>query len=61
LDLIADSIERLSYLEPTSQKKLIEACTKTVLADGLVTTKESELLRALCAVLEAPLPAIGAF
>ena len=59
LDSIAESIERLSYLGPAAQKTVIEACVKTIIYDGTITTKESELLRALCAVLEAPLPALA--
>lgn len=59
LDLISDSIERLSYLEPAAQKKVIEACAQIIMFDGLVTVKEAELLKALCTVLEAPLPALA--
>jgi hypothetical protein len=56
---ISNSIERLSYLAPDSQRKVIQACVETILVDGVVNTKESELLRGLCAVLEAPLPALA--
>jgi Zn-dependent protease with chaperone function len=59
LELIADAIERLSYLEPGAQKKVIQACAQTIMFDGHVTIKESELLKALCTVLEAPLPALA--
>jgi Zn-dependent protease with chaperone function len=59
LQQIADSIERLSYLGPDAQQKVIHACVESILVDGVVNTKESELLRGLCAVLEAPLPTLA--
>jgi len=59
LEAISASIERLSYLAPDAQRAVIEACVTTILFDGVVSTKESELLRGLCAVLEAPLPALA--
>ena len=59
LGLIVDAIERLSFLKPADQKVVIEACVQTILFDRVVTTKESELMRALCTVLEAPLPALA--
>lgn len=59
LESISGSIDRLSYLLPGDQKKVIEACVQTIVFDRHVTTKEAELLRALCTVLEAPLPALA--
>ncbi len=59
LGIIVDVIERLSYLRPNDRKVVIEACVQTILFDRIVTVKESELMRALCTVLEAPLPALA--
>ncbi len=59
LNEISSSIERLSYLAPASQQKVIAAVVETILLDATVTEKESQLLRGLCAVLEAPLPALA--
>jgi Zn-dependent protease with chaperone function len=48
----------LDALEPNAKKSLIEAMVVSVLADGTVTTSEAELLRAACALMHVPLPAL---
>ncbi len=59
LQAIADAVDRLSYLEPGSQKLVVDACIRTVVHDRVVNQDESELLKAICTVLEAPLPALA--
>lgn len=59
LTTITDAFERLSSLDPGAQRKVIEACAHAILLDGTITTKEAELLKGLCVVLEAPLPALA--
>jgi uncharacterized tellurite resistance protein B-like protein len=48
----------LDGLEPNAKKALIEAMVTSVLIDGTVTTSEAELLRAACALMHVPLPAL---
>jgi Zn-dependent protease with chaperone function len=59
LQTIADSIDRLSFLEPNSQKVVVDACVRTVIHDKVVNQDEAELLKVICTVLEAPLPALA--
>jgi uncharacterized tellurite resistance protein B-like protein len=48
----------LDGLEPNAKKALIESMVVAVLDDGTVTTAEAELLRAACALMHVPLPAL---
>ena len=48
----------LDRLEPPGKQLLIEAITATVSHDGRVSVAESELLRAVCAIIHCPLPPI---
>ncbi len=48
----------LAALNPSGQKMLIEAVVATIGHDGSLTSTEIELLRALCAAIECPLPAL---
>lgn len=59
LPSIADAIDRLSYLEPVSQRSVIDACVRTVIHDRVINQEEAELLKVICVVLEAPLPALA--
>lgn len=51
-----ESLARLEEALPPVKKKLLEACVETVRADGTVTTRESELLRAVSDALGCPMP-----
>ncbi|WP_231988707.1 hypothetical protein [Mycobacterium sp. 1274761.0] len=48
----------LDALEPKAKQALIEAMVVSVLDDGTVTPSEAELLRAACALMHVPLPAL---
>lgn len=59
LQQIADAIDRLSFLEPMPQKAVLDACVRVILHDRVVNQEEAELLKVICVVLEAPLPALA--
>ena len=45
-------------MTPQLKKQLLEACARTVAADGLVQEEEAELVRAIADTLGCPLPPI---
>ena len=50
------AIARLARLTPLLKAPLIDAAADLVLADGQVQVAEAELLRALCTLLDSPMP-----
>jgi len=54
------SLTRLDRLQPKVKGQLVEALVATIAHDGRMTVPESELLRAICAVLHCPLPPLYA-
>ncbi len=52
------SLDVLGKMNSDGSKSLLEALAKTVGRDGKVTAAEAELLRAICASLNCPLPPI---
>jgi Zn-dependent protease with chaperone function len=50
------ALDRLNGLAPVQKRNLLYACADTVMADGEVTEHEEELLRAIAATLDCPLP-----
>lgn len=59
LEVLAGMLERLNTLRYSFKAKLIEACTAAILEDGEVSLLEYELLRAIGARLECPLPPLS--
>jgi Zn-dependent protease with chaperone function/uncharacterized tellurite resistance protein B-like protein len=53
---VSEALERLSQLPPLEKQPLIAACAELVAADGNVKLIEHELLRAIGAVLDCPMP-----
>jgi Zn-dependent protease with chaperone function/uncharacterized tellurite resistance protein B-like protein len=53
-----EALDRLCKLQPPAKQLLIEALVRTIAHDALLAPAEAELLRAICAVLECPLPPI---
>ncbi|HEX6158274.1 MAG TPA: hypothetical protein VFZ54_19765, partial [Burkholderiales bacterium] len=53
---VSEALERLSQLAPLEKEPLIAACAELVSADGNVKLLEHELLRAIGAVLDCPMP-----
>jgi Zn-dependent protease with chaperone function len=52
------ALEQLCKLRVPAKQLLIEALVRTIAHDGSLTSAEAELLRAICAVLECPLPPV---
>ena len=52
------ALTELASSAPPVKRRIIEAATATVMADGSITPGEVEQLRAFCAVLGVPVPAL---
>jgi len=50
------ALDRLAATSPKVKRQVVDACSHTVLADDEVTLDEGELLRAIAATLNCPLP-----
>jgi Zn-dependent protease with chaperone function/uncharacterized tellurite resistance protein B-like protein len=53
---VSAALERLSQLAPLEKEPLLAACAEMVSADGNVKLIEHELLRAIAAALDCPMP-----
>jgi Zn-dependent protease with chaperone function len=53
------ALARLSQLVPAGKEALVEALVKTIALDNQLTLAEAELLRAICAIIQCPLPPLG--
>jgi len=49
-------LNKLSQLSPLLKKSVIDACSDTVLDDGIIMPVEAELLRAISETLDCPMP-----
>jgi uncharacterized tellurite resistance protein B-like protein len=56
LSEVADALERLSQLAPLEKEAFLASCAEVVSADGNVKLIEHELLRAVAAALDCPMP-----
>jgi Zn-dependent protease with chaperone function len=54
--LFDQSLDRLCELQVAAKQLLIEGLVRTIAHDAMLSPSEAELLRAICAVLECPLP-----
>lgn len=54
--LLDSALERLDGAAPALQRRLLAACTATVLADGRVLPAEAEVVRAVAASIGVPMP-----
>jgi hypothetical protein len=54
------ALTRLDRLQPAAKAKLVTGLVRTISHDMRMTVAESELLRAVCAVLHCPLPPLYA-
>jgi len=52
------ALDILGKLNPGGRKTLVEAVTRAITRDDRLTLREAEMLRAICASLECPLPPI---
>jgi uncharacterized tellurite resistance protein B-like protein len=53
---VTDALGRLNQLAPLQKPRLVNALTQSALADGKLVLAEAELLRAICAAIDCPLP-----
>jgi Zn-dependent protease with chaperone function/tellurite resistance protein len=58
LTTVDSALDELAQLAPLKKPLLIKACLEVVMADGKITVAEGELMRAVCAALDTPLPPI---
>ncbi|MCH8544564.1 MAG: M48 family metallopeptidase [Alcanivorax sp.] len=56
LDRLAPALTELARLTPLLKAGLVDACADVVLADKKVQVAEAELLRAICTLLDCPMP-----
>ena len=58
METLDRSLDILLSLNGDGKRKLLDAITAAVLADKRLSIVESELIRAVCASLDCPLPPI---
>src|SRR5690606_18257045 len=56
LDTLDAALDRLTRASLPIKKRLIDAAAHVIAADGTVRETEAELLRAVCAALDCPMP-----
>lgn len=56
LNAVDQALDKLARAAPIVKERVLDACARCVLADGSVTVKEAELLRAVADALGCPLP-----
>jgi Zn-dependent protease with chaperone function len=55
---VESAFYRLKLLAPLKKPLIVKACLEAVFADGKLTVAEGELMRAICATIDSPLPPI---
>jgi Zn-dependent protease with chaperone function len=55
---LAEALERLRHLQPFQKPRMLKACLETAAADGKFRLAEAELVRAVAATLDCPLPPV---
>jgi Zn-dependent protease with chaperone function len=50
------ALRELAKVAPRLRRRLVDACAATICADARVTVAEGELLRAICDMLDCPMP-----
>jgi len=58
LAAVESALYELKLLAPLKKPLVIKACLEVVMADGKLSVAEGELMRAVCAALDSPLPPI---
>jgi hypothetical protein len=57
---VSDALNKLKSLAPLQKPAIVMACLDAVLADDKIRVAEAELMRALCASVDCPLPPVMA-
>ncbi len=55
---LAEALERLRHLQPFQKPRVLKACVEAAAADGKFRLAEMELVRAVAATLDCPLPPV---
>jgi Zn-dependent protease with chaperone function/uncharacterized tellurite resistance protein B-like protein len=55
---LGEALERLRHLQPFQKPRVLKACLETAAADGGFRLAEAELVRAVAATLDCPLPPV---
>ncbi len=58
LDALDSAMDRLARIKPLAKPQLLKACAAGILANGDVSPKEMELLRAFSSILGCPMPPV---
>ncbi len=56
LQYLDEALLKLSQVEPMQRQRLVDACAAAICADLEVKVAEAELLRAICDMLDCPMP-----
>jgi hypothetical protein len=56
LDALENALTELSQTAPKIRQQLVDACAACICADAAVNVSEAELLRAICDMLDCPMP-----
>jgi len=57
-DVVENALNELKLLAPLKKPALIKACVAVVMADDRLSLAEGELVRAICAALDSPVPPV---
>jgi Zn-dependent protease with chaperone function len=60
LDALDDALQRLARVAPKDRARLVDACAACICADADVNVAEGELLRAICDIIDCPMPPLVA-
>jgi len=60
LDHLDGALEKLARVAPRERARLVDACAACVCADADVNVAEAELLRAICDIIDCPMPPLVA-
>lgn len=55
---LGEALERLRHLQPFAKPRVLKACVEAAAADGVFRLAEAELVRAVAATLDCPLPPV---
>jgi hypothetical protein len=56
IDKLNDALEKLARVTPKERQRLVDAAAACICADSSVNVTEGELLRAICDIIDCPMP-----
>jgi hypothetical protein len=60
IDSLDDALEKLARVAPKERARLVDACAACICADADINVAEGELLRAICDIIDCPMPPLVA-